>query len=148
LSAGKVCVRFIHGSLIILLRKGNNAQGCEPPALQLSSRFAVIVIPKEVSQLASVAKLPARLLMLTGRIYEHNKSIMWLNSPGACQSHPRANMNAIRGVYSLTIPQTLWPMEWHPYRRRRRSHMPEGSIELIYRTELAYLRRNFSEETI
>jgi hypothetical protein len=101
--------------------------------------------------LASVAKLPARLLMLTGRIYEHNKSkimVMWLNAPVACQSHPSANMNAIRGVYSLTIPQTLWPMEWHPYQRRRRSHMPEGSIELIYRTELAYLRRSFSEETI
>lgn len=39
-----------------------------PPALQLSNKFAVIVIPKDVSQLASVAKLPARLLMLTGRI--------------------------------------------------------------------------------
>jgi hypothetical protein len=41
---------------------------CIPPALQLSSKFAVIVIPKDVNQLASVAKLPARLLMLTGRI--------------------------------------------------------------------------------
>lgn len=39
-----------------------------PPALQLSSRFAVIVTPKEVSMLASVAKLPAKLLMPTGRI--------------------------------------------------------------------------------
>ena len=52
---------------------------CEPPALQLSSKFAVIVIPKEVSQLASVAKLPDRLLMLTGRIYKHIASPeVWL----------------------------------------------------------------------
>jgi hypothetical protein len=32
--------------------------------------LAVIVIPKDVNQLARVAKLPARLLMLTGRIYK------------------------------------------------------------------------------
>jgi hypothetical protein len=69
-------LRQVHSWILdyTLKEGGNKAQGCKPPALQLSSRFAVIVIPKEVSQLASVAKLPARLLMLTGRIYEHNKS--------------------------------------------------------------------------
>jgi hypothetical protein len=41
-----------------------------PPALHLINKFSVIVIPKDVNQLARVAKLPARLLMLTGRIYK------------------------------------------------------------------------------
>jgi hypothetical protein len=72
-------LRQVHGSIIILLLVGEEEKHkseCEPPALQLSSKFAVIVIPKEVSQLASVAKLPARLLILTGRIYRHKQSKM------------------------------------------------------------------------
>jgi len=39
-----------------------------PPTLQVSIKFAVIVIANDVNQAASVAKLPPRLLMLTGRI--------------------------------------------------------------------------------
>ena len=54
-----------------LHKRSTNVYG--PPALQLSSKFAVIVIPKDVNQLASVAKLPARLLMLTGRIWQNAK---------------------------------------------------------------------------
>lgn len=36
--------------------------------LQFKSKFAVIVITNDVNQLASVATLPARLLILTGSI--------------------------------------------------------------------------------
>lgn len=39
-----------------------------PPTLHVSIKFVVIVMAKDVSQLASVAMLPPRLLMLTGRI--------------------------------------------------------------------------------
>jgi hypothetical protein len=50
----------------LLSQRGGHKYG--PPALQLSSRFAVMVTAKDVSMLASVAKLPAKLLMPTGRI--------------------------------------------------------------------------------
>jgi hypothetical protein len=49
-------------------RKEKHKIKLEPPTLQVSIKFAVIVIAKDVSQAASVAKLPPRLLMLTGRI--------------------------------------------------------------------------------
>jgi len=39
-----------------------------PPLLQFNIRLAVIVMAHAVSQFARVATLPARLLMLTGRI--------------------------------------------------------------------------------
>lgn len=47
----------------------------QPPVLQLNRRFAVIVIANDVNQLASVATLPARLLMLTGRICNRAKIV-------------------------------------------------------------------------
>lgn len=40
----------------------------EPPVLHVKSKFAVIVTTKDINQLAKVATLPARLLMLTGII--------------------------------------------------------------------------------
>jgi hypothetical protein len=39
-----------------------------PPLLQLSIKLAVMVMAHAVNQFARVATLPARLLMLTGRI--------------------------------------------------------------------------------
>ena len=44
-----------------------------PPLLQFKSKFAVMVTTKEISQLESVATLPARPLILSGRICINQK---------------------------------------------------------------------------
>jgi hypothetical protein len=64
------CVRSDSSHIWSYCTQEINKNAYGPPALQLISKFAVIVIPKDVNQLARVAKLPARLLMLTGRIYK------------------------------------------------------------------------------
>jgi len=48
--------------------EGREGKRKRPPLLQFNIRLAVIVMAHAVSQFARVATLPARLLMLTGRI--------------------------------------------------------------------------------
>ena len=54
------------------INKKSTGNAYKPPELQSKSKFAVIVTNQEKSQLASVATLPARPLMLIGRIYNAN----------------------------------------------------------------------------